>query len=375
MDLVSIYVANGTGIFILLMLLYVSRTKWQRDGIEDRIFAFMIFGVMMGCFMEAFSYTIDGKIFPGVRILNYVANTYLFTVNLLLPFSVLVYVDLCLYGDFGRITKKYKKEVGIAVFMFTMNIVNFFIPVSFYITQQNVYERRPLSYFYYVIIFYYCFVAMYVTHCYEKENGSRGFLNIKMFLIPILIGAGLQFMFYGLSLAWLSAAVGLVGLYMMQQNELAYIDPVVDIYNRQYLNHMLSGWISTEKNIVGAMIDIDHFKNINDSYGHSEGDKALKALADILKAKRKENERVFRFAGDEFIVLKLTDDPNGLDPTMEEINKAIDEYNRNNSLPYKLEISYGSSYFEPGKNDFDSFMKQMDDNMYEMKNQHHQKNE
>ena len=375
MDLVSIYVANGTGIFILLMLLYVSRTKWQRDGIEDRIFAFMIFGVMMGCFMEAFSYTIDGKIFPGARILNYVANTYLFTVNLLLPFSVLVYVDLCLYDDFGRITKKYKKEVGIAVFMFTMNIVNFFIPVSFYITQQNVYERRPLSYFYYVIIFYYCFVAMYVTHCYEKENGSRGFLNIKMFLIPILIGAGLQFMFYGLSLAWLSAAVGLVGLYMMQQNELAYIDPVVDIYNRQYLNHMLSGWISTEKNIVGAMIDIDHFKNINDSYGHSEGDKALKALADILKAKRKENERVFRFAGDEFIVLKLTDDPNGLDPTMEEINKAIDEYNRNNSLPYKLEISYGSSYFEPGKNDFDSFMKQMDDNMYEMKNQHHQKNE
>ena len=157
MDLVSIYVANGTGIFVLLMLLYVSRTKWQRDGIEDRIFAFMIFGVVMGCFMEAFSYTIDGKIFPGARILNYVANTYLFTVNLLLPFSVLVYVDLCLYGDFGRITKKYKKEVGIAVVMFTMNIVNFFIPVSFYITQQNVYERRPLSYFYYVIIFYYCY--------------------------------------------------------------------------------------------------------------------------------------------------------------------------------------------------------------------------
>lgn len=375
MDLVSIYVANGTGIFILLMLLYVSRTKWQRDSIEDRIFAFMIFGVMMGCFMEAFSYTIDGKIFPGARILNYAANTYLFTVNLLLPFSVLVYVDFCLYGDFSRIIKKYKKEVGIAVFMFTMNIINFFMPVSFYITGQNVYERRPLSYFYYVIIFYYCFVAMLVTRRYEKENGSRGFLNIKMFLIPILIGAGLQFMFYGLSLAWLSAAVGLVGLYMMQQNELAYIDPVVDIYNRQYLNHMLSGWISTEKNIVGAMIDIDHFKNINDSYGHSEGDKALKALADILNAKRKENERVFRFAGDEFIVLKLTDDPNGLNPTMEEINKAIDEYNRNNSLPYKLEISYGSSYFEPGKNDFDSFMKQMDDNMYKMKDQHHQKNE
>ena len=56
---------------------------------------------------------------------------------------------------------------------------------------------------------------MYETYRYEKENGARTFINIKMFLIPIIIGAGLQFMFYGLSLAWLSAALGLMGLYMM----------------------------------------------------------------------------------------------------------------------------------------------------------------
>ena len=372
MDLTSIYIANGTGILVLLMLLYVSRSRTQRHSIEDKIFTFMIFGVMLGCFMEAFSYTLDGRVFPGSRFLNYIANTYLYSVNLLLPFSVLVYVDLGLYGDISRIKRRYIKEIAIGIFMFAINIVNFFVPISYYINEQNVYERRPFSYVYYIIIFYYCFVAMHETHRYEKENGARTFINIRMFLVPIIIGAGLQFMFYGLSLAWLSAALGLAGLYMMQQNEMAYIDSLVDVYNRLYFNYMVSGWISNNRSITGVMIDIDHFKNINDNFGHSEGDKALKLLADILLKSRKDHERVFRFAGDEFIVAKTTDDPNGLDEYMKRVEKNLEEFNSKNDLPYRLEISYGSSYFEPEKSNIDSFMKQMDDKMYEMKNLHHQ---
>ena len=375
MDLLSVYVGNGTGIIILLMLLYVSRSRTQRDSIEDRIFTFMIFGVMLGCFMEGFSYTIDGKLFNGARILNYITNTYLYTINVLLPFMVLIYVDFGLYGDISRIKKRYRIEIAVLVFMLAMNILNLFIPVSYYINELNIYERRPFSYFSYVVILYYCLVAMIVTNRYEKENGARTFINIRMFLVPVLIGAGLQFMFYGLSLAWLSAALGLNGLYMMQQNETSYIDSLVDIYNRQYFNHILSGWIASGSNIIGMMIDVDHFKSINDNYGHSEGDKALKALAGILRKARKDNERVFRFAGDEFIVMKLTDDVNGLDRFMKDVEEGLETYNKENSLPYKLTISYGLSHFDPHKSSVNAFMKEMDDNMYRMKSKHHQDSE
>ncbi|MBP5280313.1 MAG: GGDEF domain-containing protein [Erysipelotrichaceae bacterium] len=373
MDLRSIYIANGTGIFILMMLYYISRSRAVRHNIEDRMFFFMIFGVIVGCFMEAFSYTIDGKLFPGARIINYIANTYLYTVNMLLPLVVLIYVDIGLYGDVNKARKKYRKEIILAFIMFAVNIVNFFVPVSYYINEFNVYERRPFSYFYYVVILYFCIIAMSVTRRFEKENGARTFLNIKMFLIPVLVGAGLQFMFYGLSLAWLSAAIGMVCLYMMQQNEAAYIDSLVDIYNRQYFNHILAGWISSGRSIVGVMIDVDNFKSINDNYGHSEGDEALKALANILKKARKDNERVFRFAGDEFIVMKITDDLHGLDRFMNDVEKGLEKYNKENELPYTLAISYGSSHFEPDKSNVDTFMKQMDDNMYKMKTRHHDK--
>lgn len=368
MDLRSIYTANGVGIFILLVLYYTSHAKLLRHQTEDRLYSFMIFGVMLACFMEAFSYTIDGRSFSGARFLNYAANTYLYSVNLLLPFCVLVYVDLGLYGDRGRILSCYKPQLIIGIVMFAVNLVNFFIPISYYITPENVYERRPVSYVYYFVILYYCITAIVLTRRYETQFGAKAFFSIKLFLLPILIGAGLQFLFYGLSLAWLSAAIGLAGLYMMQQNEVAYMDPLVNAYNRLYLSYLTSSWVTRGERFCGVMLDLDRFKTINDSYGHTEGDRALQTITDILKQARQGREWVFRFAGDEFVILKLTDDPQGLQPYMDEVMRLLDVYNQNDP-PYTLALSYGMSFFESGE--IDSFMRQMDANMYDMKSRHH----
>ena len=371
MDLRSISIANGVGIFLLIMLRYAARTRILRRQTEDKLFTFMLYGVMLGCFMEAFSYTVDGRTFIGARILNYIANSYLYSVNLLLPFCVLMYVELGLYGDPKRIWKYYKPHIIIGIGMFMMTLVNYFIPISYYITEQNVYERRPFSYVYYIVILFYCLTAMWVTHKYQKETGAKTFLNINMFLLPILVGAGLQFAFYGLSLAWLSAAIGLTGLFMMQQNELAYVDALVDTYNRQYLNNVISSWINHGYSFAGVMIDVDRFKDINDTYGHSEGDRILKDVTDILKTARLGGELIFRFAGDEFVVLRLTDQEDGLDEYMRRVNKVLDQYNEKHfaDKPYKLQLSYGTGLYSGG--DLDEFMKVIDDKMYTMKSLHH----
>lgn len=370
MDLRSIYITNGVGIFLLLMLRYASRTKLLRHRAEDRIYTVMVLGVMLGCFTEAFSYTLDGRVFPGAILMNHAANTYLFSVNLLLPFCLLVYVDLVIYGDTGRIWQHYKPQIIVGLFMLSLNLVNFFFPVNYVITAQNVYERRPVSYAYYAVILYYCLTALIVTRKYERQNGARAFFNINMFLIPILIGAGLQFMFYGLSIAWLAAALGLVGLFMMQQNELAYVDSLVDTYNRQYLTHIVSAWTARSVDFSGAMLDIDHFKAINDVYGHSEGDYALKTVTDILKKARRNQEWVFRFAGDEFIVLKEAGFPEDLEAYMGEVKRLLEEYNRDEHA-YRIELSYGICAFDGAG--IDTFMKSMDERMYQMKAEHHRR--
>lgn len=170
MNLQSIFLANGVGIFILLILRYVSRIRIQRAGPEDKIFAFMVFGVMIGCFFEAFSYAIDGKLFPGSIVLNYIANTYLFTINLLLPLALLFYVDLGLYEDPKRLRKLYLPQKISAGIMFVLNIVNLFVPLIYRISEQNTYSRMPLSYVFYILIIYYCTTAVIVTKRYEKSQ-------------------------------------------------------------------------------------------------------------------------------------------------------------------------------------------------------------
>ena len=368
MNLQAIFTANGIGIFIILTMQYTSRRKVLRNRTEDKLFTIMMLGVMLGCFMEAFSYALDGHVFTGARALNYIANTYLFTANLLLPFCVLMYVELSFGGSFATIRKKYKPQIIIGIIMLLSNVVNFFIPINYWITEMNVYERRPFGYIFYGVILFYCISALIMTRRYEKAGGTKSFINIYLFLFPILLGAGLQFMFYGLSLAWLAAAVGLMGLYMMQLNETAYIDPLVEAYNRQYLNHVLSSWISRGRSFAGVMIDIDYFKSINDSFGHSEGDQALKDLTKILHDARTGNEMVFRFAGDEFIVLQLADTTAGLLSYMDRVDAALAEHNSQDRL-HPISISYGVSFFDDG--DIDTFMKEMDQKMYEMKAQHH----
>ena len=195
MNLLAIFVANGAGIFILLILVYASSARTRRNRIEDRLFAFMIAGVGLACFMEALSYAIDGHLFFGSRLINYVANTYLFSVNMLLPFTVLAYVDLALYGDLARIWSNYRPQIAVGLFMFCVNVVNFFVPISYTISETNVYSRLPFSYVYYFVILYYCFTSVVVTRRYHRRYGARDFFSIGVFLLPILTGAALQFAF------------------------------------------------------------------------------------------------------------------------------------------------------------------------------------
>lgn len=134
------------------------------------------------------------------------------------------------------------------------------------------------------------------------------------------------------------------------------------------MDNVVSAWIARNRSFVGVMLDIDRFKEINDTYGHSEGDKALKTVTGILKQARLNHEWVFRFAGDEFIILQLSDSPDGLSAYLDEVNRRLADYNRGEN-PYPLSLSYGVSFFQRG--DMDAFLKEMDGRMYQMKAKHH----
>lgn len=92
-----------------------------------------------------------------------------------------------------------------------------------------------------------------------------------------------------------------------QLHEQANRDPLTGLYNRRYLDTTLARELARcqrEGQPLSLMlIDIDHFKRINDSYGHQAGDEVLKQLADMLNAQARSADVVCRFGGEEFLLL------------------------------------------------------------------------
>lgn len=84
------------------------------------------------------------------------------------------------------------------------------------------------------------------------------------------------------------------------------LDPLTKVYNRYALQEHLKPILARESapyDIFALMIDVDDFKRINDRFGHIAGDKVLIFIAKLLKKALREGDRVYRFGGEEFIIL------------------------------------------------------------------------
>lgn len=87
----------------------------------------------------------------------------------------------------------------------------------------------------------------------------------------------------------------------------SHIDPLTDIPNRLAYNDKIqqeyARWKRYQSPLIMTVWDVDHFKNINDTYGHQAGDKALKVIAKLLSSQVRETDFVARYGGEEFVIL------------------------------------------------------------------------
>ena len=86
---------------------------------------------------------------------------------------------------------------------------------------------------------------------------------------------------------------------------MALTDPLTGLYNQRYLMRHLRGLLDAaqSRELAVLMIDVDHFKAVNDDYGHAAGDKALRGIADALRASTRVFDSLARYGGEEFVVV------------------------------------------------------------------------
>ena len=129
---------------------------------------------------------------------------------------------------------------------------------------------------------------------------------------------------------------------------LSLVDPLTGLYNRRHLDGNLEREFMRAKrydsDLSLAVIDIDFFKKINDTYGHICGDHVLKEAAYLILESFRKTDIVFRYGGEEFVVL-LTETPlESAQIALERLRKSIENYPfkfRNENL--KITVSIGAA--------------------------------
>ena len=123
----------------------------------------------------------------------------------------------------------------------------------------------------------------------------------------------------------------------------AFVDPLTGAYSRRYYEKFLADSEQIEGVIV---IDVDHFKAVNDNYGHLVGDKALQCVAAAVMKSLRETDILVRYGGDEFLLLMPQTRPQGVKLVMEKIQQAVRSTKLESRPELELSVSVGGVYGE-----------------------------
>lgn len=149
---------------------------------------------------------------------------------------------------------------------------------------------------------------------------------------------------------------------------LANTDPLTGISNRRDFFNKASIMLEKEnKNIYAAMLDLDKFKNLNDTYGHAFGDIVLKKVTSFIKENLRVNDIFGRMGGEEFAILCECESKDQFIQNIEKLRSEVAKINfNNNGKNINITISFGVAHKEKDE-DIDSLLARADDALYEAK--------
>lgn len=157
---------------------------------------------------------------------------------------------------------------------------------------------------------------------------------------------------------------------LMQANH----DSLTGVFNRRYFNQVIEQELARSKRYERAigflMIDVNHFKEINDRFGHQMGDEVLKGVADLLKDAVRESDLVVRYGGDEFLVV-LMEAEGECGSIVARIERSVSARNSTNELVhFPVTLSIGTASWKPSDNySIEEVLAEADRRMYVVKRQ------
>ncbi len=240
----------------------------------------------------------------------------------------------------------------------------------FYIDAQGVYRRGAL----YMIqpIVSYCYVIHTSLHAFvhsrrvESLQKKAIYRTLAFFAIPALVGGTFQVV-YSVPGLCVGILLSILLLYIVYQEQLISTDPLTGLNNRNrfetYMLTLLSGSDKAEDTYL-LMMDADGFKQINDRYGHVEGDHALQVVSAVLKEVCSPSGGfIARYGGDEFVVVQK----GATEQDVIDLSAAINDALAQADVPYPLRMSIGYACAGDGVDTWQDLLRAADAELYRVK--------
>lgn len=159
-----------------------------------------------------------------------------------------------------------------------------------------------------------------------------------------------------------------------QLNEMAIRDGLMGIYNRRYLEKRLIEAFKVsqryQRPLSVLMVDIDHFKAVNDTYGHPTGDEVLRRVSQSISERLRTTDILGRYGGEEFLILLPETDLSGASKLAQSLVKKISETPIEQLAPHlHITVSIGVSSYPEQVQDAEALVATADQHLYEAKHQ------
>lgn len=157
---------------------------------------------------------------------------------------------------------------------------------------------------------------------------------------------------------------------MKKLAEIAIRDELTGLYNRRHFHERLDDEMARAARGVGhlhlALIDLDHFKRINDDWGHHLGDQVLKRFAGLSQKLLRRSDLIARYGGEEFVVLFTEGEGDAIDQVVNRLRTRLPEERFEEAPDVRVALSAGITEWQLG-DDADSFIRRADDALYRAK--------
>ena len=368
----SVLTADIISILLIGTLYLANRQKAEYDR-DMRLLQQMMVTIGIANISDSCVYYLAGSSNIVIKVLVFLSGSGLFLGNVMIGYLWAKFIMVHMNIPFSDIRRNIYRTIGLISIV--LLVINIFYPLVFSVSDGR-YQRGFAYIIFLIFAAFYILDSLYLYAKRVKKNGSLKLFPVHIFLIPVILGVVIQAFFVEIAITWTSIAISVAGIMTALKNEIIFTDCLTGLYNRVYLEFLHKRacnkkdcWVS------GIMIDLNGFKQINDNYGHAEGDMALCIVADLLRKSFSEYGVVTRYAGDEFVIMLNTTDDQLIQKIIKSAKKNFVTENEKSDKPYQLSASMGYAITNLSNETIDDFMNRIDEQMYQDKMKYYEHND